>query len=124
MTDVRIRDTKYRVTIARPVIAAGQSQRKPNRLFILQMAFRETIAVLKEALLDLTLGRFTHLGVRHRDHERYYPGAGRSVTPIRVGIFGGHMLRLGREVFAMQSRNRTTMNPVCSGDRRRNFGYI
>jgi hypothetical protein len=38
-------------------IVAGQPERKPSRAYILQTASGETIPVLKEALVELTLGR-------------------------------------------------------------------
>jgi hypothetical protein len=47
-------DTGASVTIARPDIVAGQPERKPSRIYVLQMASVETILVLKEALLELT----------------------------------------------------------------------
>ena len=45
------------VTIVRPDIVAGQPGRKPSRPYVLQTASGETIPVLKEALVELTLGR-------------------------------------------------------------------
>jgi hypothetical protein len=45
------------VTIARPDIVAGQPERKPSRPYVLQTASGETIPLLKEALVELTLGR-------------------------------------------------------------------
>jgi hypothetical protein len=47
----------WRVTIARPDIAAGQPERKPSRSYVLHMSPGETIPVVKEALVELTLGR-------------------------------------------------------------------
>lgn len=47
------------MTIARPEIVAGQPERKPSRTYVLQTASRETISLLKEAFVQLTLGRRT-----------------------------------------------------------------
>ena len=49
-------DTGTTVTIARPDMVAGQPEWKPSRAYVLQTAFGETIPVLKEALVELTLG--------------------------------------------------------------------
>jgi len=48
-------DTGASVTIARPDIVAGIPERKPSRAYVLQTASGETIPVLKEALVELTL---------------------------------------------------------------------
>jgi hypothetical protein len=45
------------VTIARPDIVAGQPERKPSRVYVLQTASEETIPELKEAPVEPTLGR-------------------------------------------------------------------
>jgi hypothetical protein len=50
-------DAGVPVTTARPEIVAGQPERKPSRLYVLQMASGEIIPILKEALVELTLGR-------------------------------------------------------------------
>jgi hypothetical protein len=50
-------DTGASVTIARPDIVAGQPKKKPSRAYVLQTASGETIPVLKEALVELTLGQ-------------------------------------------------------------------
>ena len=50
-------DTGASVTIARPDMVAGQPEKKPSRACVLQTASGETIPVLKEALVELTLGR-------------------------------------------------------------------
>jgi hypothetical protein len=50
--------TKASVTITMPNIA-GQSQRKVSQLYILQMVSRKIMPVLKEVLVDRTLGRST-----------------------------------------------------------------
>jgi uncharacterized protein (DUF1684 family) len=52
-------DTGASVTIAWPNIVTGHFERKPNRAYILQKASGETIPVLKEAVVELTLGRET-----------------------------------------------------------------
>jgi hypothetical protein len=49
-------DTGASVTIARPDIGAGQPERNPSRAYILQTASGKTIPVLKETLIELTLG--------------------------------------------------------------------
>jgi hypothetical protein len=50
-------DTGASVTIARPDIVAEQPERNPSRAYVLQTASGETIPVLKEALVELTLGQ-------------------------------------------------------------------
>jgi hypothetical protein len=50
-------DTSASVTIARPDIVAGQPDGKPSRAYILQTASGDTITVLKEALIELSLGQ-------------------------------------------------------------------
>lgn len=45
------------LTIARPYIISQQPERKPSRPYILQMVSGETIPVLKEVLVELTLGQ-------------------------------------------------------------------
>jgi hypothetical protein len=42
--------------IARPDVAAGQRERKPNMSYVLQMESGETIQLMKEAFVLLTLG--------------------------------------------------------------------
>jgi hypothetical protein len=49
-------DTGASVTTAQPDIVTGQPERKPSRAYVLQTACGETIRVLKEALVELTLG--------------------------------------------------------------------
>jgi len=43
------------VTITRPGIVTGRPERKPSRAYILQTGSGETILVLKEATVKLTL---------------------------------------------------------------------
>jgi hypothetical protein len=50
-------DTGGSVTIARTDIVAGKPERRPSRTYVLQTASEETLPVLKEALVELTLGR-------------------------------------------------------------------
>jgi len=50
-------ETGASVTIARPDIVAGKPERKPSRAYVLQTASGETLPVLKEALVELTLGQ-------------------------------------------------------------------
>jgi hypothetical protein len=50
-------DTGVSVTIARPYIVAGQPKRKPSGPYVQQLASRETMPVLKEALVELILWR-------------------------------------------------------------------
>jgi len=50
-------DTGASVTIARPDTVEGQAERKPSRAYNLRNASGKTIPVLKEALVELTLGR-------------------------------------------------------------------
>jgi hypothetical protein len=50
-------NTGASVTIARPDMVVGQPERKPSRAYVLQTASGETIPVLKEALVELSLGR-------------------------------------------------------------------
>jgi hypothetical protein len=49
-------DTGASVTTVRPNTAAGLPKRKPSH-YILQMASWETLPILKEALVELTLGQ-------------------------------------------------------------------
>jgi hypothetical protein len=49
-------DTGAYVTVARPDIAAGWSEREPNPGFMLQTVSGESLPILKEVLLTLTLG--------------------------------------------------------------------
>jgi len=49
-------DTRASVSIPRLDMVAGQPERKPSRACVLQTASGETIPVLKEALINLTLG--------------------------------------------------------------------
>ena len=50
-------DAGASVTIARPDIVAGRPERKPSRAYVLQTASGETLPVLREALVELTLGQ-------------------------------------------------------------------
>jgi hypothetical protein len=50
-------DTEASVTIARPDIVAGLPERKPNLSYDLSTASGETIPVMREAHVELTLGR-------------------------------------------------------------------
>jgi hypothetical protein len=50
-------DTGASVTIARPDLVAGLPERKPNLSYVLQTASGETIPVMREAHVELTLGR-------------------------------------------------------------------
>jgi predicted aspartyl protease len=50
-------DTGASVTIARPDIVAGLPERKSNLPYVLQTASGETIPVIREARVELTLGR-------------------------------------------------------------------
>ena len=50
-------DTGASVTIARPDIVAGQPERRPSRAYVLQTASGETIPVIKQSQVELTLGR-------------------------------------------------------------------
>jgi hypothetical protein len=50
-------DTDASVTIACPDMVTGQPERKPSRAYVLQTASGETIPVLMEALVELTVGR-------------------------------------------------------------------
>jgi predicted aspartyl protease len=50
-------DTGASMTIARPDIVAGLPERKPNLPYVLQTASGETIPVMREARVELTLGR-------------------------------------------------------------------
>jgi hypothetical protein len=52
-------DTGASVTVARPDIVAGLPERELSRLYVLQTASGETIPVVKEAHVVLTLGRHT-----------------------------------------------------------------
>jgi hypothetical protein len=52
-------NTGTSATIARPDTVAGQPERKPSRAYDLQTASGETNPVLKEALVELTLGQWT-----------------------------------------------------------------
>lgn len=49
-------DTEASLTITRPGTVAGHPERKLSQLYVLQMASGETIPVLNEAMVDLTLG--------------------------------------------------------------------
>jgi predicted aspartyl protease len=50
-------DTGASVTIARPDMVAGELHRRPSRAYVLQTASGETNPVLKEALVELIMGR-------------------------------------------------------------------
>jgi hypothetical protein len=50
-------DTRASVSIARPNIVAGLPERKPNLLYVLRTTSGETIPVMREAHVELTLGR-------------------------------------------------------------------
>jgi hypothetical protein len=49
-------DTGALVTIAGPDIVVGLPDRKPSRQYVLQMVSLQTFLVVKEALVELTLG--------------------------------------------------------------------
>jgi hypothetical protein len=50
-------DTGASVSIARPDIVAGLPERKPSLSYVLRTASGETIQVMREANVELTLGR-------------------------------------------------------------------
>jgi hypothetical protein len=50
-------DTGASVTIARPDIVSGRPERKPSRAYVLQTASGETLPLLRETLVELTLGQ-------------------------------------------------------------------
>jgi hypothetical protein len=50
-------DTGTSVTIAQSDIVSGQPQRKTNRAYVLQTASGESIPLMMEALVGLTVGR-------------------------------------------------------------------
>jgi hypothetical protein len=50
-------DTGASVTIARPDIVVGLPEGKPNLSFVLRTASGETIPVMREAHVEVTLGR-------------------------------------------------------------------
>jgi hypothetical protein len=52
-------DTGASVTVARPDIVAGLAERKLSRPYVLQTASGETIPVVEEARVELTIGRRT-----------------------------------------------------------------
>jgi hypothetical protein len=98
-------DTGASVTIARPDIAAGQPWRKPSRPYVLQLASGETIPVVKDAQVELTLGRralkiwvfvaeITDEFILGLDVLRAYDAS--------VDL-GRHVLRLGREEVTLWS---------------------
>jgi hypothetical protein len=45
------------VTVSRPDIVAGLPETKPSRPYVMQRATGETIPVVKEARVELNLGR-------------------------------------------------------------------
>jgi hypothetical protein len=47
------------VTIAKPDVITGHTERNPSWPYVLQMAFWKSIPILKEALVKLTLGQST-----------------------------------------------------------------
>jgi hypothetical protein len=49
-------DTGAFVTVARPYTVVGLPERKPSRQYVLQVVSGQTIPVVKEALVELTLG--------------------------------------------------------------------
>jgi hypothetical protein len=51
-------DTGASVIIVRPDMVTGQPERRTSRAYVLQTASGETIPVMKEALVELTLGRW------------------------------------------------------------------
>jgi predicted aspartyl protease len=50
-------DTGASATVARPDIVAGLPERELNRPYVLQTTSGETIPVVKEAHVELTMGR-------------------------------------------------------------------
>ena len=92
-------DTGASVTIARPDIVAGKAERKPSKAHFLQTACGETIPVLKEALVELTLGqRALSIWVFVAEvTDEFTLGLGvlRAYDPS-VDL-GRHLLRLGQE---------------------------
>jgi hypothetical protein len=50
-------DTEAAVTVAKPYIIAGLPKREPSTKYALQTASEETLLILKEAFVTLTLGR-------------------------------------------------------------------
>jgi hypothetical protein len=66
------------VTVARPDIVVGLPERRLGRQCILQVGLGQTIIVMKEALVELTLGqRALKIWVfRRRYNGRVHPGAG------------------------------------------------
>jgi len=92
-------DTGASVTITQPDIVAGQPVRKPSRAYILQNASGETIPVLKEALVELTLGQWaTRIWVFVAEFtDEFILGLGvLRVYGVSVDL-GCHLLRLGQE---------------------------
>jgi hypothetical protein len=53
----RVGEKECLVTVARPDIAAGLPDREPSTKCALQMPSRETLPILKEVFMTLTLGR-------------------------------------------------------------------
>jgi hypothetical protein len=64
-------DTRASVTITRPDITVGLPNREPSQPCILQMVSRETLPVLKEALVVHTM----NLSVCHKHHGQVHPRA-------------------------------------------------
>jgi hypothetical protein len=96
-------NTGASVTIAQPDTVAGQPERKLSRAYILQTASAETIPVLKEALIELTLGQRT---------LRIWVFAAEITDEFILGLdvlraynvsvdVGRHLLRIGQEVVTL-----------------------
>jgi len=92
-------DTGASVTIARPDMVTGHLEMKPSRAYVLQTASGETIPLLKEALVQLTLGRRS---------LRIWVFVAEVIDEFILGLdvlpaydafvdLGRHLLRLGRE---------------------------
>jgi hypothetical protein len=62
------------MTTAGPDITAGWPKRNQSQCYMLQTASGETLPILKEALMELTLGQEPHVhqGARSRNHEQVY----------------------------------------------------
>jgi hypothetical protein len=58
----------------RPDITAGWPKRNQSQCYVLQIASGETLPILKEALVELTLGQepHVHLDAHSRNHEEFY----------------------------------------------------
>jgi hypothetical protein len=77
------------VTISRPDIVGGQPERKLSRPYVLQRVYGETIPVVKETRIELTLERRTlRFSVHRRYKRRVYHGAGYPAGLRRVSVRG------------------------------------